>query len=344
MMQAEQDYEVFDAGPVRLQSGAVFPRMQLAYKTYGRLNAARDNVVVYPTSFAAQHYDTQWLVAPGSALDPEKYFVIIPNLFGNGLSSSPSNAAQQFGDAAYPEVTYHDAVAVQRRLLVERFGIGKVALVYGWSMGGMQAYHWAACFPEMVERIAVVCGSARCSPFNQVFLEGVRAALTADPAYQGGRFVARPAAGLRAMGRVYAGWALSHAFYRDELWREYGMQSLEEYLASYWDVNFARRDANDLLAQLWTWQHGDISRCEAYGGDFARAMAAIRARVLLMPGATDRYFQAQDNEAEVPLLTQAASVAFCPIPSDHGHRAGNPFNIEADRAFLNAQVRRFMAS
>jgi homoserine O-acetyltransferase/O-succinyltransferase len=341
-MTSVQDYDLFDAGDVTLQSGAVFPGMRLAYKTFGRLNANRDNVIVYPTSFGAQHFDTEWLVAPGQALDPERYFIVIPNLFGNGLSSSPSNSAEALGDAPYPHVSYHDAVAVQHRLMTERFGVSKIAMVYGWSMGGMQAYHWAARYPEMVERAAVVCGSAKCSPFNHVFLEGVKAALTADPAFVDGRFVSKPAAGLRAMGRVYAGWAMSHGFYRDELWRALGFSSLEDFLARSWDVAFTRRDANDLLAQIWTWQNGDISNCKAFGGDMAKAMAAIRARVLLMPGQTDRYFQVGDNEAELGRLTSARSAELKPIPSLYGHRAGNPALIPADRAFLNAAITEFL--
>ncbi|MDB5657241.1 MAG: hypothetical protein JWQ94_4854 [Tardiphaga sp.] len=332
------DYDIFDAGDVTLQSGDVFPGMRLAYKTYGRLNDTRDNVIVYPTSFGAQHYDTEWLVAPGNALDPERYFVIIPNLFGNGLSSSPSNTPE----FPFPDVSYHDAVSVQHRLLTERFGISTIALVYGWSMGGMQAYHWAATYPEMVQRAAVVCGSARCSPFNYVFLEGVKAALTADPAFVDGRFIAKPDAGLRAMGRVYAGWAMSHGFYRDELWRELGFSSLEDFLARSWDGAFSRRDANDLLAQIKIWQHGDISRCAAFGGDLPQALTAIKARVLLMPGQTDCYFQVQDNAAELPLLRNARSAELKPIPSLYGHRAGNPALIPADRAFLNATIAAFL--
>ena len=115
----------------------------------------------------------------------------------------------------------------------------------------------------MVKRAAIVCGSARCSPYNHVFLEGVKAALTADPAFQNGRFVTKPSAGLRAMGRVYAGWAMSHAFYRDEVWREAGFNTLEDYLAGSWDGAFARRDANDLLAQivhLATWRYQPVCR------------------------------------------------------------------------------------
>lgn len=343
-MSTSPDYDIFDAGDVTLQSGAVFFGLKLAYKTYGALNADKSNAILYPTSFAAQHSDIDWLIAPGGALDPERSFIIVANLFGNGLSSSPSNAAGQFAGLPYPEISYHDAVAVQHRLITETFGIERLAMVYGWSMGGMQAYHWAALYPDMVERAAVVCGSARCSPFNAVFLESVRAALTADPAFADGRFQSRPAAGLRAMGRVYAGWAMSHGFYRDELWRESGFTSLEDYLSRSWDVAFAHRDANDLLAQLWTWQNGDISRCAPFRGDFPTAMAAITAKVLLMPGQTDNYFQVGDNEAELPLLTHARSTELCPIPSLHGHRAGNPMRIPADKAFLNAKIKAFLNS
>ncbi len=204
-MTTSGDYQLFEAGDVTLQSGVVFPSMRLAYKTYGRLNAGKDNVIVYPTSFSAQHFDTEWLIQPGGILDPDRFFIVIPNLFGNGLSSSPSNSDV----TPFPDISYHDAVAVQRRLLVEQFGISGIALVYGWSMGGMQAYHWAACHPDMVERAAVVCGSAKCSPYNHVFLEGVKAALTDGPRLQGRPFrrqtrrrLARHGARLCRMGDV----------------------------------------------------------------------------------------------------------------------------------------------
>ena len=333
-MATNGDHQSFEAGDVTLQSGVVFRSMRLAYKTYGTLNPGKDNVIVYPTSFSAQHFDTEWLIQPGGILDPDRFFIIIPNLFGNGLSSSPSNSEV----TPFPDISYHDAVAVQRRLLVEQFGISKIALVYGWSMGGMQAYHWAACHPDMVERAAIVCGSAKCSPYNHVFLEGVKAALTTDPAFSEGRFVTKPSAGLRAMGRVYAGWAMSHDFYRDEVWREAGFGSLEDYLIRTWDGAFARRDANDLLAQIGIWQRGDISACPAFGGDIDRALAAITARVLLMPGQTDRYFDMRDNADEIVRLVNASAAELHPIPSIYGHRAGNPVNNPVDRAFINAEI------
>ena len=162
-----------------------------------------------------------------------------------------------------------DQVRIQQRLLREVFGISKVALVYGFSMGAQQAFHWGALFPDMVERIAPICGSAKTSPHNFVFLEGVKAALTADEAWQDGWFATPPLRGKRAMARVYAGWGLSQAWYREELWRKLGFSSLEDYLVVDWEGGFAR-DANDLLAMLWTWQQGDISANELYKGDLEK--------------------------------------------------------------------------
>ena len=339
-MDKQPDHTLYDAGNVALQSGLTYRGAKLAYKTYGTLNADRSNAIVYCTPFGAQHADIEFMIGPGMALDPQRYFIIIPNLFGNGLSSSPSNTPPPFDRRRYPNFTICDNVRVQHRLVTEVLGIERLELVYGWSMGGLQAYHWAALYPDMVKRIGVSCGAARCSPHNFVFLEGVKAALTADANFQDGWFSGRPDRGLRAMGRVYAGWALSQAFYRDELWRGAGFSSLEDFLVASWEGNFLRRDANNLLAHIWTWQHADASANQLYGGDFPRALAAIRARAFVMPSETDLYFTVEDNRREVALMPNAQLL---PIPSIWGHRAGNPAGNPADAKFLNDALSRLLA-
>jgi homoserine O-acetyltransferase len=228
---------------------------------------------------------------------------------------------------------------MQHRLLTEHLGIERVALVYGWSMGGQQAYHWAALYPEIVERIAVVCGSARTAPHNHVFLEGIKYALMADPAWRDGYFSEPPVRGLRAMGRIYAGWALSQAFYREELWRTVGFSSLEDFLIAGWEANYLRRDADNLLAMIWTWQHADISANELYGGDLARALGAISADALIMPSTTDLYFTVADNEREVAHMRRAE---LRPIPSIWGHRAGNPTQNPEDDDFIDRAVKELL--
>ena len=166
-------------------------------------------------------------------------------------------------------------------------------------------------------------------------------ALMADPAYRDGVFVERPVRGFRAMGRVYAGWALSQTFYRDEMWRGLGASSLEDYLVTAWETTFARRDPADLLAQFRTWQSGDISANDLYRGDLAKALGAISARVLLMPGDHDLYFQVEDNRRELQSLRRGD---LQPIPSVWGHRAGNPVNQPEDRAFIETRVKALLAA
>jgi homoserine O-acetyltransferase/O-succinyltransferase len=334
------DYSVFEAGDVVLQSGLTYRNACLVYKTFGTPNAAKSNVIVYPTSFGAQHTDLEWLIGEGRALDPSRYFIVIMNKFGNGLSSSPSNTPPPFDRGRYPHWTMTDNVRVQQRLLAELFGIERVCLVYGFSMGGQQAFHWGALFPDRVERIVPICGSAKTSPHNFVFLEGVKAALTADEAWRDGWFATPPVRGFQAFGRVYAGWGLSQAFYREEVWRTLGFSSLEDFLVGSWEAGFRRRDANDLLAMLWMWQRADISANELYGGDLTKALGAITAKAIVMPCETDLYFTVEDNRREVARMPRAE---LRPIPSIWGHRAGNPAQNPAAAKFLDAAVRELLA-
>jgi homoserine O-acetyltransferase len=334
------DFSIFEAGDVILQSGLTYRSAKLAYKTYGTLDAAKSNVIVYPTSYGAQHPDLEWLIGADKILDPTRYFIVIPNMFGNGLSSSPSNTPPPFDRGRYPHFAMVDNVRVQERLLREVFGIERIKLVYGFSMGAQQAFHWGALFPDRVERIAPVCGSAKTSPHNFVFLEGVRTALTADPAWADGWFATPPTRGFQAMGRVYAGWGLSQAFYREEVWRKLGYSSLEDFLIHNWEGGFRRRDANDLLAMLKTWQMADISANELYRGDFAKALGAITAKAIVMPSETDLYFTVEDNRREVARMPNAE---LRPIPSIWGHRAGNPAMNPEDAAFLRKAVQELLA-
>src|SRR5262245_45483450 len=117
------EVKFFEAGNVALQSGMTFRNCRLAYQTYGTLNADRSNVILFLTPFSANHADIEWMIGPGKALDPEKYFIVIPNMFGNGLSSSPSNATIPFNNNRWPNFTIADNVKVQRRLLSEVFSI-----------------------------------------------------------------------------------------------------------------------------------------------------------------------------------------------------------------------------
>lgn len=335
------DYDVFELGDVLLQSGITLRESRLAYKTYGDLNSRRDNVIIFPTFFGSQHPANEPMIGLDMALDPSRYFIIVPNLPGNGLSSSPSNTLSPYDRARFPLLTYYDIINFQHRLVTEQFHIERIALVCGFSMAAQQAYHWGALHPEMVERIAPWCGSARTSRHNFVFLEGVKAALTADDAWAGGWYTEPPTKGLQAMARVYAGWGPSQAFYRERVYLQMGFSSLEDYLIAGWEGRFRESDANNLLSMVKTWQRGDISDNHIFKGDLEAALASIRAKAFVMPSQTDQYFPPEDNEIEVRYMPNAELRI---IPSIWGHQAGGPGRNLTDTQFIDSSLKELLQS
>lgn len=330
------DDGTFELGELEAERGGVIHDAKLVWQTHGTINESGSNVVIYPCSFAATHSDLSWLVGPDGLLDPGRWFIVIPDMFAGGLSSGPANTPD------YPSVvTIRDNVLAQRRLLREHFGVDRVHAVYGFSMGAMQSYHWAALFPEAVERAIVVCGSARTSAHNRVFLSGLLRTLEAAPEHLGdGRFSGEPVKAVRAFAHIYAGWGLSQDFYREELYRTaLGAPDLDAFIRTDWEDRFGAKRAENLYAQALTWYHADISADPRHGGDLRKALAAIRAKVLLLPSETDLYFRVADNAAELPFL---ANGELRPIPSIWGHRAGNPATIPADYAFLKDAVLEFL--
>ena len=265
-MPAQTGEGLFDLGDMALHSGNMLRQARLAYKTHGTLNRDKTNVILYPTQYGAQHNDVEWIIGPGRALDPTTHFIIVLDQLGNGLSSSPSNSAPPQDRMRFPTITILDNVTAQHRLVTEGFGIERVALVTGYSMGAEQTFQWAASYPAMVERIAPFCGTAKTTPHNVVFLEGVRAALTTDAAWAEGDYVEPPVRGLRALARVYAGWALSQPFYKRELYRAMDFASLDDFLMGFWERRYLRRDANNLLSMLRTWKLNDLGATPGAGG------------------------------------------------------------------------------
>ncbi len=334
------DYEVFDLGDFTLQHGATLRDAKLAYKTYGELNADRSNAIVYPTWYSGRHWDNEWLIGEGMALDPARYFIIVPNMLGNGLSSSPSNTPPPYDRARFPRVTFYDQVEAQHKL-VTSFGIETLPLVTGWSMGAGQTYQWAVSHPEMVQRACPFCGSSKTSEHNIVFLEGVKAALTADVAFKEGWYDVPPARGLRAAARVYAGWGFSQAFYWDQVYKELGHTSLEDFLVGFWEGFFLdRRDANNLLAMLWTWQNGNVGNTPGFDGDHVKALNSITARTIALPAEKDLYFPPEDEEYAIGHMPNAELRV---IPGVWGHFAGGGAN-PVDTAYIDNVLKELLAS
>ena len=303
----------------------------------------------HPTSFGAQSEDLRYRIGPGSdfTLDSDNYCVVIVNLLGNGLSSSPSHAGSLAG---YPMPTMYDNVMLHERLLREELQLDRpLSLIFGYSMGAMAALHFAALFPAKVERVAAVCGAATVSHYNRIFLASLKVALCTDPAWDSEArcFTEAPVRGLRAFGTIYAGWGLSPSFYREEefLQPDVGdFADLDDFLERGYVSGFAGAEGHDLLAMLHTWDTGDVSANPQFKGDKKAALESIRAKTFLMPCESDRYFTVEDLRREAALF-QRGVAELRPIPSSWGHRAGDPHRpgqLEQAR-FITEQVRALLA-
>ncbi|MFH9424549.1 alpha/beta fold hydrolase [Streptomyces sp. NPDC017529] len=322
------DHRIFEVDALPLLGGETLTGARIGYAVQGTLDADGANAVLCPSFFGGDHTGYDWLIGAGRPLDTDRYCVVTAGLFGNGVSSSPGNHPSGRG---FPLITPQDNVAAQYRLLTEELGVRELALVTGWSMGAAHTYQWAVSHPEMVRRIAPVCGAPVTSEHNRVFLAGLAAALTADGGGERGKLAA---------GRVFAGWGASHPFWAREAYRELGFADREEYLAGFWEEFFLSGPATvDLLAMARTWECADVGATPGFGGSTEAALASVTAEAVLLPAALDQCFAAADEERVARLLPRASLEV---IPGDWGHLAGAGANA-ADREFVESALRRLLA-
>ncbi|KAI0150148.1 homoserine acetyltransferase family protein [Xylariaceae sp. FL1272] len=347
------DFKIFQLGDFALQSGVVLKDAYIAYKTFG---SPENPAIVYPTWYSGLIAQNEWLIGGDMALSPKKYFIIIPALFGNGQSKSPSNSPEL---RRFPLVSFFDNISAQYRLVTEELGVEHLRAVLGWSMGAAQTYQWITQYPDFMDLAIPFCGAARCSIHNQVFLDGVKSALCAAKGTVSGGVAKGEATsaeeyrnwnkeeretGLKALGRVYAGWGLSQAFYREKLYEtQLGYKDLEDFMVNFWEGWALSKDPENMMTMLHTWQSADCSKQEAYNGDFELAMKSIKAKTLVLPGKTDLYFPPEDSEYEVACMSEniGKCIAF---PSVWGHWAGGPGDSKEDVKWLDDKLKVFLKS
>ena len=335
-----QAFHEFTIERLPLESGATLENAHLRYATYGHLNADRSNAILLPSHYMADGHGYEWLIGKDKALDPDRYFLIATELFGNGHSSSPSNTPEPHHGPRFPSISIRDNVTAVHRLLVEGLHVEHLRAVIGFSMGCQQAFQWAVSYPDFADAIVVTAATAKTWPHGVVRLEGQIAALTADPAFAGGDYTTPPVRGLDAFGTVWAGWLYSQAWWREELWRQDAPAgtTFEQVLSQYTHDFIPGADANDLILQMRTWERHDVGQTTGFDGDLHRALRSIKAPVLYLPSATDLYFPVDDARVEAAFIPH---VTLKPIPSLWGHTAGAASNPQ-DARFLNAEIAAFL--
>jgi homoserine O-acetyltransferase/O-succinyltransferase len=296
------EYDLISIGRLDLEEGGSIPDCHLAVATFGTLNEAKDNAILVSTWYSGTHQIWRDVyIGPDHALNPEQYFIVVIDQIGSGLSTSPHNADGANAEIAmskFPHVRIGDDVVAQERLLREHFGIERLHLVVGGSMGAQQTYEWAVRFPDKVLRAAPIAGTAQITPHDELFSKALCEAITSDPGFAGGEYSSNAdvLAGLSRHARIWAVMGFSTEFWKQEVWRALEFGSKEEFLAGFLEPYFTVMDPNDLLCMAWKWQHGDVARHT--GGDLDAALARITATTYVMPIDEDMFFPVRDCHAE----------------------------------------------
>ena len=308
-------YKLMDIGTLELEEGGSISNCQLAVATHGTLNAEKDNAILVPTWYSGTSKIIEDVyIGSGRALDPDKYFIVVVNQIGSGLSTSPHNS----DGASFPKVRIGDDVRAQHTLLTEKFGIDSLVLVVGGSMGAQQTYEWAVRYPDMVKRAAPIAGTAKNTEHDFVYTETLIEAIISDPKFNNGNYAdsTEVAAGLRRHAKLWTVMGWSTEFFRQNRHQALGFESMRAFVDEFMTGYFGPMDPNDLLCMAWKWQRGDVSRHT--DGDLAAALGLITAKTYVMPISHDMFFPPTDCEVEQKLIPNSELKV---ISSIDGHLA-----------------------
>jgi homoserine O-acetyltransferase/O-succinyltransferase len=353
--------------PLKLDCGVSLAPFQIAYQTYGELNADKSNVVlichaltldqhvanVHPVTGKKGWWDI--MVGPGLPIDTDRYFVICPNVVGGclgstGPSSTNPNTGKLWG-LDFPIITIPDMVRAQAMLL-DRLGIDNLFCVLGGSMGGMQVLQWATAFPQRVFSALPMATSTRHSAQNIAFHEVGRQAIMADPDWRGGRYFNEGVVPHRGLGVARMA---GHITYLSDaaLHRKFGRRlqdratptfsfdadfEVESYLRHQGTSFVERFDANSYLYLTRAMDYFDIAA--DHGGKLAQAFRGTSTRFCVVSFTSDWLFPTSESRAIVQALNAGgARVSFAEIDTDKGHDA---FLLDEPEFF--AIVRAFLES
>ncbi|HEY8887126.1 MAG TPA: homoserine O-acetyltransferase [Gallionella sp.] len=366
-------HATFDT-PLVFRSGAVLPRYELVYETYGKLNADKSNAILICHALSGHHHvagyyadapdNVGWwdtMIGPGKPIDTDRFFVIgLNNLGGCHGSTGPSTINPETGHAygaSFPVITVEDWVESQARL-ADVLGIRQFAAVIGGSLGGMQALQWSLAYPDRVRNVFAIAAAPRLTAQNIAFNDVARSAILTDPDFYGGDFYRHkvvPTRGLRLarmLGHItyLSDDAMANKFGRElrtgSFKYNYDIEfEIESYLRYQGDKFAAYFDANTYLLMTKALDYFDPAH--DFGGDLNKAFSRAKANFLVVSFTTDWRFSPQRSREIVrPLLHNRRNVSYAEITSAHGHDSflmQDAYYFDVMRAYLDNVASEFAA-
>jgi homoserine O-acetyltransferase/O-succinyltransferase len=332
------EHQIASLGNFRFESGETIDELKVSYVTYGKLNAARDNAVLSLQHFTGDHHDNEFLIGPGKAFDPAKYFVIATDFLANArlrqdLTTGPTNSGLKM---RFPRITARDWVNADVKLVKEYLGINHVVAAVGASIGGINAFQLAVSYPDFVSAIIPIAASPQTNPQTRMVLRHVRDVIALDPGWYSGMYDVNPAAGLRIALMELSPWFQSTQWYMDALTTS---EKVRNYEAT-WQGIWSGLDARDIFYELEGWSEFNIGETPGFNGDVKTALGAIKARTLLIGVTEDQLSRREELQFAKNAIRDAA---YLELSSSAGHIA----SVGRDPKFnetINSEIAKFMAT
>ena len=331
-------HQMASLGNFRFESGEAIDDLKVSYVTYGKLNAARDNAVLSLQHFTGDHHDNEFLIGPGKAFDPEKYFVIATDFLANAklredLTTGPTNSGLKM---RFPRVTARDWVNADAKLVKEYLGINHVVAAVGGSIGGINAFQLAVSYPDFVSAIIPIAASPQTNPQTRMLLRHVRDIIAMDPGWYSGMYDVNPATGLRIALMELTPWWRSTQWYMDTLTTS---EKLRDFEAT-WQGIWSGLDARDIFYELDGWSEFNIGDTPGFNGDVKAALAAIKARTLLIGVKEDQLTRREELQFAKSAIRDAA---YLELSSSAGHTVAAGVDPKFNDA-INSEIAKFLAT
>lgn len=325
-----QTEAVYQLGHFAFEGGGDIHDMKVGYVTRGTLNAAKSNAILLVPGTSGNRHGYDAHIGPGKTFDTDKYFVIGADPIGGGTSSQPKDGL----GTAFPRYTIRDMVRAQHDMITKGLGISHLLAVGGGSMGSFQTVEWGINFPGDMSGLIMIVPAARSDHHFGAVVDAFEAMVTLDPKYQGGKYSENPVDGIRRAALIYFPWVVSDEYLGtlDDAAFKAGQKAAGDVWVRDWDAN----------SMLWRYfASRDFDASKPFGGDMMKALAQIKAPVLLLPSMTDRTIPGYLTRELYRGLR--GSVTYAEIPSIRGHSAGGAPPGTAEYAYVSEKIRGFLA-
>jgi homoserine O-acetyltransferase len=322
-----QEIKFAPLGNFRLENGETIRHLQMGYRTIGTLNVDKSNAILWPTWFTGTSEQLLSFVGPGKLLDPSKYFVILVDALGDGVTTSPSNSVDQ-PHMRFPEFTIRDMVNAEHELVTQRLGLKHLHAVMGISMGGMQTFEWIVDYPDFMDKAVPIVGSPRLTSYDLLLWTTEEHAIEADAAWNHGDYASTPVAGMKTVADIHS-LNLTTPAYRVA---HTSPEDFPKFLAETEQSTLKSFDANDWIRQLQAMMSLDVSK--PFGGSMEKAAAAVHAQVLVIPSAQDHMV----NPTPALNFAKLVHAQTFELTSDCGHLSPG-----CEEKQMTAAIREFLA-